>query len=457
MRRTSLSLLLVLLAALPAAAQSISDERPLRLSELAAGLRARAAAEGIDLAALGQQVAAALQAVPAEGAAPFVLSPEQQAQLTGLVQGAIAGDPAALAALDRFPGWKAPAIGGALRAELAALGAQRNQVAAPARVEEALGIPVADQTPPQTSLKPLGHGLFRGTVHEPDSAQRHPDSARLAEVFNRLSMNGTGWVTYQGERARTPRGVLALLERDGHTVEAHDFRSIANFSALYYQAPGTTTLREVAAPLWLDSGVEVPGTDRTLFVPATHSELVITVRGPVVNADVAFYLGTDNQARFRPTGSRRPSWTGAKSVRSFEGREALRAASAAAWVRRSLTRLAEERGLDQLRTGAYGQLGVCNDATALIEGALGLEATHWPLMRLPEVYRGTGRLERVSNALPYDGDPATVPGVERVLQSIPFAADEVPAAVFPVLADDMARLSAPARGLAGTATDALGN
>lgn len=439
--RTLTSLALVFLLATAAGAQEISDERPLLLSELAAMLR-----QGADPAALqvlGGKVAGAISAAPTNGASPVILSAADKAKLAGIVQGALAGDPAALEALNHFPGWKIPDVGQGLRAELAQLASGTPVAASPERKSETLGIPVADQSAPQGKLEPLGMGVYRGDIYDAEKVKRYPDSKRLAELLNRLSLNGTGFVTHQGSTVRSPAGLLSLLRRQGHEVEAFDRRSIANFSGLYFKAPGATKFREVVAPVWLDSGRPVPGKSHTLLVPATHSELVITVRGPLVNADLAFYLGIDHQATFRPTAWRRPSWTGSKSVRTFKGRDAIRATAAAGWVRKNLTKLSANRRLNELRSKGYGQLGVCNDATALIEGRLGLEASHWPLVRLREVYRDAGSLTRVSDALPYDTDPNVVPSLERVIHSLPFVPGQVPD-LFPALASDLDAIAAEA-------------
>ena len=428
----------------------ISSERALLLSEVASGLQQTVASQQ-DLSALAVRVSAAIQAAPSIGASPIVLSSSQRQDMAALVQAALQGDQAALASLDSYPGWTIPQLGQVLRGELSGGGLTPVSPPRPTSISEDLGIPVADQTPPQSKLEDLGHGIYRGDVYDAEKARRYPDSQRLAEVMNRLSLNGTGWVLYKGQAARSPRGLLEMLRADGHQVEARDHRSIANFSGLYQRSPGSSAFREIVAPLWLDSRIPVPGTSRTLLVPATHSELVISVRGPVVNADLAFYLGIDSLATFRASAWRRPSWTGSRSIRTFQGAEALDAVSAAAWVRRGLTHLTDTRGLMSLRSKAYGQLGVCNDATALIEGRLGLPASHWPLVRLPELYRDSGSLTQVSDRVPYDTDPAVIPERQRVIDSVPFRAGEVPA-LFPTLAADLEAIAQDdaAKAAAGT-------
>ena len=192
----------------------------------------------------------------------------------------------------------------------------------------------------------------------------------------------------------------------------------------------------MAAPVWLDTRVPVPGKDRTMLVPATHSEMIFSIRGPVVNADVAFFLAIDHKTSFRPTAWKRPSWTGSKKLRRFQGREALRAASAAAWVRRSLTEASAVNNLSALRSGPYGQLGVCNDATALVEARMGIEASHWPLVRQRAVMASDDELLQVSDRIPYDTNPETLPGLERVIHSIPFEPGQVPD-LYPTLAEDL--------------------
>ncbi|MBL4848960.1 MAG: hypothetical protein JKY65_25840 [Planctomycetes bacterium] len=440
--RSLTSLALVFALAATAGAQEISDERPLLLSELAALLR-----QGVDPAALkllGTKVAGAISAAPANGASPVILSAADKAKLGAIVQGALAGDPAALEQLNTFPGWNIPDVGKGLRGELSQLPPGTATRPTPTRVSETLGIPVADQSKPKNVLEPLGHGVYRGDIYDPKKLERYPDSNRLAELLNRLSLNGTGWVTHQGTTVRSAAGLLDLLRKQEHTVEAFDRRSIANFSGLYFKAPGETKYREVVAPVWLDTLRPVPGKSHTLLVPATHSEMVFAIRGPLVNADVAFYLGIDHQATFRPTAWLRPSWTGSKTLRSFKGKDAISAASAASWVRRNLTRLTADRRLMELRSKAYGQLGVCNDATALIEGRMGLKATHWPLIRLPELYRNAGRLTSVSDSLPYDTDPAVVPSLKRVIHPLPFVPGKFPD-YFPDLASDIDALVAEAK------------
>jgi hypothetical protein len=449
MNRSILSLSLLLALSSAALAQPQISDKPILLSELATVLQKNTPPAQLKL--MGAAISGALTSAPTNGASPILLSGAERAKLGGLVQAALAGDPQALQALDHYPGWNIPDVGKGLSAELAKLATTPEQPQAPTSVYEKLGIPVANQRAPQTQLKPLGNGLFRGSVFDPKKVKIYADSARLAEVFNRLSMHGTGWVAYKGKIARTPRGLLGLLARDGHTVTAHDHRAIANFVALYFQPPGQTKLHEVVAPLWLDTRIPVPNTQRTLLVPATHSEMVFEVRGPVVNANVAFYLGTDNQATFRPNAGRDPSWVGGTTVRHFKGRKALSAATAASWVRRNMGRLSDTRQLHKLQSGAYGQLGVCNDATALVEALMGLEATHWPLVRLREVYQGTGNLQKVSDSIPYDTDPSVIPSVERAMNSIPFTSTSVPD-LFPTLRADMQALAKAQAARQGAAT-----
>lgn len=100
----------------------------------------------------------------------------------------------------------------------------------------------------------------------------------------------------------------------------------------------------MAAPVWIDTELNVPGTDRNLMVPATHSEHQFLVRGsgaasqaslPVVNADLAFFMGIEGEAKFRAMLGKEEAWTGGRVAHRYEGDKAVEAARVAGEVRRA--------------------------------------------------------------------------------------------------------------------------
>ena len=110
---------------------------------------------------------------------------------------------------------------------------------------------------------------------------------------------------------------MNALTKAGHDLEVRDSRYFANFGDLIYHG------RDVLTPFWIDTGIPVPGTDRPLLVPVSHSQHEFVVRGPVVNADLSFYFGIDGEAVFRPSVTRDQAWVMGKVAHRYRGAEAL--------------------------------------------------------------------------------------------------------------------------------------
>ena len=314
----------------------------------------------------------------------------------------------------------------------------------PALVREPLGLPTGERGPDASTLyKPLGAGVEQGYPAPAERLARLPDSTRLAEVLNELSTNDPALVTYisthEGGEARSVRELLEQLKATGHAMRVEDNRAFANFAGLRYQG------RDVAAPFWIETGVQVPGTDRTLAVPAVHSEHVLFVRGPKVTAEVKFYMGSDGEARFRPAHNSRPDWTGEWVERVYEGDDAIKAMDVAGQVRRALVEKKDDNP-DLPMNGYYG-LGVCNDSSAFIEHAMTGRTTVYPLTRDPRLFGGDSAIDRMSAELPNDRHDENPPNVlERVLLSLPVR--DLDRLVFSGLRRDVEALLDANKGLA---------
>jgi hypothetical protein len=444
LRLASSLLLAALLVAPLAQAQTEAYTLPELVDELSRDPNAPGAIDAV-LAQLGRNPAAAA-----------ILSGEQKAKLReaiarGIREGKTDG-------LEFAPAMTVPEMGAAVRVAPLLTGTgngatttgqtgsnQTNQgggLPLPTRaVEEDLGIPVADRSlPPEesTPVGPLGGlGVSRGGERDPGRAERGPDSIRLAAVLNRLSLNPRGAPTYVvrvGEtRCETPQAVIAALQAQGHSVVVQDLRRTANFADLRHKD------RSVAAPVWIDTELNVPGTDRSLMVPATHSEHQLLVRGPVVNADLAFFMGIEGEAKFRAMLGKDEAWTGGRVAHRYEGDKALEAVRVAGEVRRAFVEKQKEH--PELPYGGYFNLGVCNDSNAFIEQALNGKTTLYPLTRDPRFYTGDGEIDRLSRLMPIDGRgrPADL---SRVLASLPMERTEDLA--FDSLRADVARMNGAA-------------
>jgi hypothetical protein len=427
------------LALLLAVAPSVLAQDHVLLSELAAELkddpRAMAAVEAI-LADMGSRANAG-----------GMLSPEQRARLRAAILHAVrTGD---VEDLEHAPALRVGEMNAAAVAAVAAnAGAARpaaagiGQPPASARAtREPLGLPVdrsADQTPAQPAPAQPGPlaalGITPRKVPDPDLTARGPDSTRLADVLNRLAVNPVDrprLIVTVGEReARSPKQLMELLAATGHTITVSDVRVFADFAGL--QAGG----RDLAAPMWVDTEIPVPGRGRTLKVPTTHSQHELVIRGPQVNVDVSFFMGIDGEAKFRPMLDTRADWTGRRVAHTYEGARAVEAMRLAGEVRRSFE---DDRVANpQLPYGGYFTLGVCNDSNAFIEHALTGRTTLYPLTRDLRYYQSDSEIDRISRAMPVDGRGAPA-DLDRVLASLP--AENPNDLVFPGLRDDLAELT----------------
>ncbi len=115
----------------------------------------------------------------------------------------------------------------------------------------------------------MGAGVVRGDGPNSTLAPLHSESQRLADVLNRLSLNGLDQIQaltvlptlYPHEPTvyklrpsiLTPEELVAYLQATGHTVNVYDARYFANFGHFHFKG------QEVMMPFWLDSQIAIPG------------------------------------------------------------------------------------------------------------------------------------------------------------------------------------------------------
>ena len=333
-------------------------------------------------------------------------------------------------ALDSFPGMTIPGMGRAVRLAAAAMDHSGDKAVPPpevakraaeaatgAAVEEELGIPAAGEPPaPDAYLRPLGFGLEAGDRIDPVLAVQYADSLRLSEVLNRLSLNspdgGAGYrIVVGGQPVDTPSALMEALTASGHDLEVRDSRYFANFGDLIYHG------RDVLTPFWIDTGLQVPGTDRNLLVPVSHSQHEFIVRGPMVNADLQFYFGIDGEAVFHPSVTRDQAWVMGKVAHRYRGAEALEVTRLAGSIVRAYSAI--KRHHPDLPFGGYYALGVCNDVNAMIELKMRGETTLFPLTLDPQFFTGGGEVDRLAQRLPLDNGRDAKPEPRRILGRSP--------------------------------------
>jgi hypothetical protein len=210
----------------------------------------------------------------------------------------------------------------------------------------------------------MGAGVVRGDVANPKLAPMHPESQRLADVFNRLAMNGhertaTFTAALAGKKATTPQELVQALMATGHSVVVADARYFANFGHFHYKG------QDVMMPFFVNSQIAIPDTNRSLLVPVSHAEYEWEIRGPKVNADVSWYFGIDGKSEFRTMDTLDQAWVLGRHAHEYRDADAVEVTRLVglfviAFVHQHLRR-------PDLPFGGYYPLGVCQDGVAAIE------------------------------------------------------------------------------------------
>ncbi|WP_260472798.1 hypothetical protein [Edaphobacter aggregans] len=279
----------------------------------------------------------------------------------------------------------------------------------------------------------VGAGVTVRDGADPVRAPMHPESQRLVNVLNRVSLNGVegsavATATIGGKNATTPEALIQALMDTGHTVVVHDGRYFANFGHFHFHG------QEVIMPFWLNMQMLVPGTVRPLLVPASHAEYEWQVRGPKINADVSWFFGVDGKAEFRTMDSLSQAWVLGRNAHEYRGADAVE-------VTRLIGRMSVAYAHQHIRRpelpfGGYYPLGVCQDAVAAIEKKMTGKVTLFPITADMSLFDDP-RDEEVNalmRATPNDREGG-MPEPERVFGSLPTT--DFNAVTIPGLAADL--------------------
>jgi hypothetical protein len=372
--------------------------------------------------------------------------------------------------LDRFPGWtmrqinptvkvvskvagKDPEVKGMATAGGAPSGTPRSSASGVTAYVEigpyALDRPhVEDLDKPSTRpgfdekelVSTLGDDVVRGDGANAPIAAMHPESARLAEVLNRLSLNGQDGAapmraTIGGHGAGSPQELIAALTATGHEVMVADSRYFANFGHLHYKG------QDVMMPFWVNSQIIVPETKRPLLVPVSHAEYEWFVRGPKINAEVSFYFGIDGKAEWRTMDQLDQAWVMNRHAHEYRGADAVEVTRLSGELVRAY--LHEHVARPTLPFGGYYALGVCQDVVAAIELKMTGRTTLFPntadasLFEDPRDAEINGLIHRIPKDR--DGD---APQVSRIFGSLPVSEDKLDTITIPGLSADLIAVDA---------------
>lgn len=348
--------------------------------------------------------------------------------------------------LDRFPGWTMREINPTVRvvgrvagrnAELESLAARHPGAPASALTPAQMKtyIDLGDYSPERAEtinldhpstlpgfttdgiVSDLGAGVVRGDGPNPALAPEHAESQRLADVLNRLSVNGAdgydpATVTISGETATAPAGLISALMKSGHTVTVVDARYFANFGHLHYKG------QEVMMPFFVNSQILIPGTKRPLLVPVSHAEYEWKIRGPKINADVSWYFGIDGKAEFRTMDTQDQAWVLGRHAHTYTGADAVEVTRLAG--RMTVAYLHLHAAHPELPFGGYYALGVCQDSVAAIEKKMTGHATLFPNTTDDALFNDPrdAEVSALMAAIPKDRNGAP-PEPERIFGSLP--------------------------------------
>ena len=288
-------------------------------------------------------------------------------------------------------------------------------------------------------VTPLGMSIVRGDG--PNAlAPEHAESQRLADVLNRLSVNGLPGaqpfaVSFRGHTAHSPEELMTILTATGHTVAVHDARYFANFGHLHYKG------MDVVMPFWVNTGLAVPGTGglfhrpRPMMVPVSHAEYEWEIRAPRgrpgINADVSHYFGVDGKAEFRTMDTLDQAWVLKRYAHTYTDAQAFEVTRLIGLF--TVAYMHQHARRPKLAFGGYYALGVCQDPVSAIERKLTGRSTLFPNTADTKLFDDPrdAEVNALMDAIPKDRAGAQPPP-ERVFGSLP--ADPGPNASFATIA-----------------------
>jgi hypothetical protein len=348
--------------------------------------------------------------------------------------------------LDRFPGWTMRAINPTVRVVGRVVGKDQDGAssspqhsAAPASVvtteqmkpyvdlgsyslekSETVNLDKPSSLPGFTTeglVSELGAGVVRGDDANPKLAPMHAESQRLADVLNRLSLNGldgaaTATAVIDSNTATTPQELVQALTATGHSIVVSDARYFANFGHFHFKG------QDVMMPFFVDSQIVIPGSGRSLLVPVSHAEYEWQIRGPKVNVDVSWYFGIDGKAEFRTMDTLDQPWVLGRHAHEYRNADAVEVTRLISLM--SVAYAHEHLARPELPFGGYYALGVCQDGVAAIEKKMTGKATLFPNTADAALFDDPrdAEINTLIRAIPKDRAGAP-PEPERIFGSLP--------------------------------------
>lgn len=256
--------------------------------------------------------------------------------------------------------------------------------------------------------------LMRGEITD----HRFDDCAlmraqQLAEVLNNLALENGSAVIDQANRYETVEAAIRGLISAGHRIQILNNRYYADFMGLYYKN------QTVALPAWIKTDIALG--NNSLTVPAPHSHYHVIIEGPLLNAELKFFMGIPGGTAFRAHAFHARPWSGEQTSVTLDSTDHLDQVVRMFVLAGKLRKKWLEAGAN-LPAQGYGKLGVCMDSTAILEYGLHETTSLYPLAH--PVFQGTpaDEIDQILAALPSDmeGNTGAATALDRLLKSQPF-------------------------------------
>lgn len=197
----------------------------------------------------------------------------------------------------------------------------------------------------------------------------------MAAILNRLAANrlhagrGAAFAVVVGEASVTSAGeLLRAIAKSKGTLDGRFQSQVASFGLnICIKEKGDEKLKPVAFALAMRTGVVDPDSGRNIAVPATHGSLALSLSLPDLSLGaVQFYAGTEGFTGWHPDGGWEAPWREGVTQHAdpLNVDELVRAADVGTAFAIASARCVETHNLP---CGGYGDVGICNDSTAVLQ------------------------------------------------------------------------------------------
>jgi hypothetical protein len=206
-------------------------------------------------------------------------------------------------------------------------------------------------------LSKLAHNYYKQSINEEDD---------LFEVH------------FNGMVCEYPEKLLQAFMHNGHTVEVCPRTRVTAFGAAFCVKEEDGSWSHIPLACTMRTGYERYSDNKSVFFAAPHGGLDVSIQGPLIKADLQFFVAIEGLCAFHSNHQVAAPWTKNVALSEvYSNAQALQAVRMAALTAVAFTTIATDM---KLPFGGYGILGMCNDTAALIDLSVRGETNTFPLL-----------------------------------------------------------------------------